>query len=138
MSCSEVYLLDTNIVSALRRPERSPAVAAWLRSRPDEELFISVVTLGEIERGIAMQEHRNPGFAKDLRVWLFEIEALFADRIQAFGAAEAREWGRLWARLGHDGADLLIAATAIVGGLTVVTRNTRHFENTGADLLALA
>ena len=84
-----------------------------------------------------MQERRNPGFATDLRVWLSEIEVLFADRIQAFGAAEAREWGRLWARLGHDGADLLIAATAIVGGLKVVTRNARHFKNTGADLLAL-
>ena len=133
-----MYLLDTNIVSALRRPERSPEAAVWLQGRPDEELFISVVTLGEIERGIAMQERRNPGFAADLRAWLSEVEMLFADRVLPFDAAEAREWGRLWARLGHDGADLLIAATAIVGNLTVVTRNARHFENTGADLLALA
>ena len=85
-----------------------------------------------------MQERRNPDFAADLRAWLSEIEALFVDRVLAFDAPEAREWGRLWARLGHDGADLLIAATAIVRGLTVVTRNARHFENTGADLLALA
>ena len=85
-----------------------------------------------------MQERRNPGFAADLRAWLSEIETLFADRVLPFDVAEAREWGRLWARLGHDSADLLIAATAIVGSLTVVTRNARHFENTGAELLALA
>ena len=98
MSRSEVYLLDTNIVSALRRPERSPAVAAWLRGRPDEELFISVVTLGEIERGVAMQERRNPDFAADLRAWLSEIDtsALNAGLMfggVSFGSPPARREG---------------------------------------------
>ena len=84
-----------------------------------------------------MQERRNPRFAADLRLWLSEIELQFSDRVLPFGASEAREWGRLSARLGHESADLQIAATAIVGRLTMVTRNARHFEKTGADLLAL-
>ena len=73
-----------------------------------------MITLGEVERGIEMQREKDPGFATALRGWIGETEAMFADRIVPFGAAEARVWGRLSARLGHTGADLLIAATAEV------------------------
>ena len=130
-----MYLLDTSVVSAVRRPGRTPRVEHWLRERADSELFLSVVTLGEIERGIEMQKEKDPSFAAALRGWLAETEATFADRIVPFGAAEARVWGRLSARLGHTGADLLIAATAEVHRLVVATLNPRDFTPTGVPVL---
>ena len=130
-----MYLLDTSVVSAARRPDRSPRVAQWLLAQADAELFLSVVTLGEIERGVEMQVRRDPAFAAALRRWLAETEAVFADRIIPFGAAEARVWGRHSARLGHAGADLLIAATAEVRRLTVATLNPRDFEPTGVPVV---
>jgi toxin FitB len=116
-----IYLLDTNVLSALRRPDRAPQVMRWLARQQDDTLFLSVVTLGEAERGIAQQRARNPGFADDLRVWLDQTTTLFADRILPFDAPAARIWGQLCARLGHNGADLLIAATALARDATVVT-----------------
>jgi predicted nucleic acid-binding protein len=94
-----LYLLDTNVLSALRRPDRAPQIADWLRAKSEDKLFISVVTLGEIERGIALQEDRNPDFANDLRGWIDRTSLLFADRLLAFGPEEARIWGRLSARI---------------------------------------
>lgn len=126
-----MFLLDTNVLSALRRPERAPQVAAWLKSKPEDQLFLSVVTLGEIERGIAQQDARNPEFAGGLRAWLDRTTLLFSDRLLPFGPDEARLWGRLSAQIGHSGADLLIAATALTVGATVVTGNVRDFEPTG-------
>lgn len=130
-----IYILDTNVISAVRRADRAPSVAAWLRAQPEEALFLSAVTLGEIERGIARQEGRDPGFAADLRGWLDRTTRLFADRILPFGAEEARIWGRLSAGIGHGGADLMIAATALARGATVVTGNISDFEPTGVALL---
>lgn len=130
-----IYILDTNVISAVRRADRTPSLAAWLRAQPEEALFLSAVTLGEIERGIARQEGRDPGFAADLRGWLDRTTRLFADRILPFGAEEARIWGRLSAGIGHGGADLMIAATALARGATVVTGNISDFEPTGVALL---
>lgn len=129
-----MYLIDTNVLSALRRPERAPRIAAWLRTKPEDRLFISVVTLGEIERGIALQEDRNPDFATDLRRWIDRTSLLFADRLLPFDAEEARIWGRLSARIGHSGADLQIAATALARGAIVVTGNVSDFEPTGVEI----
>jgi predicted nucleic acid-binding protein len=129
-----MYLIDTNVLSALRRPNRTPQVAQWLRSKPDDQLFLSVITLGEIERGIAQQEDRNPPFALDLRAWLDRTTLLFTDRLLPFGPEEARIWGRLSARLGHNGADLLIAATALAQGAIIVTGNVSDFEPTGVEV----
>jgi len=129
-----MYLLDTNVLSALRRPERAPRVAGWLRSKPEDQLFLSVVTLGEIERGTALQDNRNPDFAADLRGWVDRTMLLFSDRLLTFGAEEARVWGQLSARLGHNGADLLIAATALARGAVVVTGNVSDFEPTGVEI----
>ena len=129
-----MYLLDTNVLSALRRPDRAPQVALWLKSRPSDELYLSVITLGEIERGIAQQEARNVQFADDLRLWIDRTTSVFADRLLPFGAAEALIWGRLSARLGHSGADLLIAATALARGAVVVTGNVSDFEPTGVEV----
>ena len=129
-----MYLLDTNVISAVRRPDRAPQVARWLRGKAEADLFLSVITLGEIERGIRQQETRDPGFARDLRAWLDRTVLVFADRLLGFHAEEARIWGRLSAEIGHPGADLMIAATALRHGATVVTGNTADFAPTGVAL----
>lgn len=129
-----MYLLDTNVISAVRRPDRAPQVAAWLRGKPEAELFLSVVTLGEIERGITRQDQTNPAFAADLRAWVDRTVRLFSDRILPFDAEAARIWGRLSADIGHGGADLMIAATALARGATVVTGNVADFAPTGVRL----
>ncbi|MFC7704808.1 type II toxin-antitoxin system VapC family toxin [Plastorhodobacter daqingensis] len=129
-----MLLLDTNVLSALRRPDRAPAVAAWIGAQDENRLFLSVITLGEIERGITRESRNNPGFAADLRDWIDRTVLLFSDRLLPFGAEEARIWGQLTARIGHGGADLLIAATALRHGAVVVTRNTADFAPTGVTL----
>ena len=129
-----IWLLDTNVISAVRRPDRAPQVAAWLRDRPEDSLFLSVVTLGEIERGIRAQERPNPAFAADLRAWMDRTLRLFSDRLLPFGAEDARIWGALSHRLGHSGADLMIAATALARGATVVTGNPQDFRPTGVPI----
>lgn len=129
------YLLDTNVLSALHRPERSPHVLRWLVDKADDSLFLSVITLGEIERGIAQQTQRDPTFASDLRTWLDRTVQLFADRILPFDADAARIWGQLSARIGNTGADLQIAATALSRDATVVTGD-RAFLATGARVVS--
>jgi predicted nucleic acid-binding protein len=129
-----MYILDTNVISAVRRPDRAPQVAAWLRGKAEQDLFLSAITLGEIERGIRQQENRDPEFANDLRSWLDRTILLFSDRLLAFEAEDARIWGRLSAEIGHNGADLMIAASALRHGAIVVTGNTSDFAPTGAAL----
>lgn len=129
-----MLILDTNVLSALRRTERSPAVLAWLSRQREDALYLSVITLGEIERGITRQEVQNPPFAQDLRDWLNRTVTLFSDRLLPFGADEARIWGRLSARIGHAGADLLIAATALAHDATVVTGNVTDVQPTGCRI----
>lgn len=125
-----MYILDTNVISAVRRPDRAPQVAAWLRGKAEQDLYLSVITLGEIERGIRQQEPRDPAFARDLRVWLDRTVLLFSDRVLGFEAEDARIWGRLSAELGHNGADLMIAASALRHGATIVTGNVSDFAPT--------
>lgn len=129
-----MFLLDTNVISAARRPDRNASVATWLKAQREEALFLSVITLGEIARGISQQEQINAAFAADLALWLGKTETLFQDRILPFNSADARIWGELSAKLGHPGADLMIAATALAHGATVVTRNVADFKPTGVDL----
>ena len=125
-----MYILDTNVISAVRRPDRAPQVAAWLRGKVEQDLYLSVITLGEIERGIRQKERRDPGFASDLRAWLDRTVLLFSDRLLPFEAEDARIWGRLSAEIGHNGADLMIAASALRRGATVVTGNVSDFAPT--------
>ena len=129
-----IFLLDTDVLSALRRRERNPDTVRWVEAQRTSDMYISVVTVGEIERGITQQQQRNPTFARELALWLDRVLAWSSDRILSVDTATARRWGQLSATLGHDGADLLIAATALEHGLTVVTRNIRHFEPTGAPV----
>lgn len=129
-----MYILDTDVISAVRRPDRAPQVAAWLRGKAEQDLYLSVITLGEIERGIRQQENRDPAFATDLRMWLDRTVLLFSDRLLTFDAEDARIWGRLSAEIGHNGADLMIAASALRHGAMIVTGNISDFAPTGAAL----
>ena len=130
-----MYLLDTNVVSALRRPERSPVVVRWLENQRFTDLYLSVITVGEIERGSVQQQRLDPTFARELASWLDEVIGVYGDRILGVDVATARRWGQLSATTGHSSEDLLIAATALEHGLTVVTRNVRHFEPTGVRVV---
>ena len=130
-----MYLIDTDVLSMLRRRERSPAVARWIAKQRTADLHLSVVSVGEVERGIARQRRLNPTFAAALATWLDGVMALYGERILPIDLAVARRWGRLVDSIGHSNADLLIAATALERGLTVVTRNVRHFEPTGAPVV---
>ena len=130
-----MFLLDTDVLSALRRRDRNPELVRWVETQRTPDLYLSVVTVGEVERGITQQQQRNPSFALELAIWLDRVLAWYSDRILPVDAATARRWGQLSATLGHDGADLLIAATALEHGLTVVTRNVRHFEPMGVPAL---
>jgi len=130
-----IHILDTNVISAVRRPDRAPKVAAWLSQASESELYLSVITLGEIERGIRLQEPKNREFAHDLRHWLDRTVQVFADRILEFDSQDALIWGELSARLGHPGADLMIAAQAIARDAAVVTGNGSDFFPSGARVI---
>ena len=130
-----MFLLDTDVLSALRRRDRNPMLVSWVEEHPTTHLYISAVTVGEIERGITQQRRRNPTFAEELASWLNRVLTWYDGRVLPFDIAAARQWGRLSATLGHSGPDLLIAAIALENGLTVVTRNIRHFQPTGVATL---
>ncbi len=130
-----MFLMDTDAVSALRRPERNPDPTRWLEAQQASDVYLSVITMGEIERGIAQQTRQDPDFARDLTQWYQRILSSFADRILPVDVAVASRWGRLSASIGNESVDLLIAATAIVHGFSVVTRNVRHFEPTGVQVI---
>ena len=128
-----MYLIDTDVLSALRRKDRFPRVVKWLANQRTADLYISVVTVGEIEKGIARQRQSDPEFALRLAEWLDSLIELYGDHILGIDLAVARRWGELSARIGNQSADLLLAATALEHGLAVVTRNTRHFQPTGVE-----
>ena len=130
-----MFLLDTVIISEIRKKKPDSGVLRWVSKQQDDQLYLSVVTLGEIERGIEKRRKANPEFADELAAWLEGLTHLYADRILPITPGIARRWGRLSAQLGHDGADLLIAATALSHALTVATRNTAHFEPAGVTVI---
>lgn len=130
-----MFILDTDVVSALRRPDRAPQVAAWARANIQSPVAISAITVGEIEMGITQQETRNPGFAVDLKTWFAVVLTQYAQDILPLTAEDARIWGRLSAQIGHKSPDLMIAAQALRRQATVVTRNVTHFAPTGAQVL---
>ncbi len=130
-----MYLLDTNVLSELRKRKCDPAVATWFGKVPDSELYLSAITVIEIEKGIERQRTVDPAFAEQLAQWLEFTLRAFGDRILPLTVNIARRWGRLAAQIGNTDLDLAIAATALENGLTVVTGNTKHFERTGVPLL---
>jgi predicted nucleic acid-binding protein len=130
-----VYLLDTNVVSELRKRKCDPGVAKWFDKVPDSELYLSVITALEIEKGIERQRTLDPPFANQLIDWLEQTRRAFGDRILPLTINIARRWGRLAAQLGNTELDLAIAATALEHGLTVVTGNEAHFKPSGVPVL---
>ena len=128
-----MFLLDTNVVSEARR--RTPEAVDWLKSADPDKLYLSVISLGEIERGIAMKQREDRPAAGHLAVWLETLRREFADRLLPIGDEIALEWGRIAALRPRGDADGLIAATAIVHDLILVTRNTADFEDTRAPLI---
>mgnify|MGYP000444782585 CR=1 FL=1 len=130
-----MILLDTVVLSELRKTHPSRPVINWLSTQRDSNLFLSVVSLGEIERGIEKKRGSDPAFAAVLERWLDDLVNLYGDRILPVTAVIARRWGELSAKIGNDSVDLLIAATAITHGLQVATRNVRHFAPTGVRVV---
>ena len=130
-----MILIDTVVLSELRKKQPSAKVVRWLSAQRDSDLFLSVVSIGEIERGIEKLRQDDAAFAEALTRWLEDLLRLYGDRVLPVTATIARRWGRLSAQLGHDGADVLIAATALSHGLKVATRNVRHFAPTGVEVI---
>jgi toxin FitB len=130
-----MYLLDTMVLSELRKSRRDPSLLGWLQHVRPTDVCLSIVTIGRWRKGMAKQQRRNPAFAKRLADWLDGVLRHYATRILAIDLSIPRRWGRLADGHGHAGADLFIAATAIEHGLAVVTRNVRHFEGTAVPLV---
>ena len=128
-----MYLVDTNVVSEARRG--AAEAVAWLRSVNPLNVHLSVITLGEIMRGIALKQKSDPRAASHLAQWLQTLRRNHADRILPVTDQIAVEWGRIAALRPRGDADGLIAATAIVHDLIIVTRNVGDFEETRASVL---
>lgn len=130
-----MYLVDTNVVSETRLRRPHPAVLAWLRSTRSDELQVSALTIGEIQKGVENLRDRDPIRASSIESWLDEA-VLQHFEVLAFDSAAAREWARLMNGLPADlTIDAMIASTALVHGLTVVTRNERDFEQLAVPTL---
>jgi toxin FitB len=130
------YLIDTNVLSELRKRGRcDPHVAAWYRSARQEELFLSVLVIGELRRGAERVRHSDARQFTALEKWLILAIDRFADRILPIDRMVAEEWGRLGINTQVPVVDALLAATAKVRRLTIVTRNVRDFVATGVQVL---
>ena len=129
------YLVDTNVLSELQKLRPEPNAQAWFKSVPPNDVHVSVITLGEIEKGIEKVRTADPEYASALDRWLQTILDNYTDRIIDIDAGIARRWGVLDHSHEHALVDAMLAATAIERGLVLVTRNVRDIERTGARWL---
>ncbi|MDP9409643.1 MAG: type II toxin-antitoxin system VapC family toxin [Actinomycetota bacterium] len=129
------YLLDTNVLSEARRPRGDVRVKRWISSVPARDLYLSVLTLGEVRRGIGLLGRRDPAQADVYEAWLVTVLSDYADRVLPVDAEVAEEWGRMNVPDPISIVDGLMAATAKVRNMTFVTSNTADVARTGARLL---
>ena len=128
MSGRVEYLLDTNVLSETRRKQADGRVMAFLAGAEPSALYISVLTLGELRKGVAQKRRTDAEAADRLAGWVDGLEFSFADRIVGIDAATARLWGEWSAERPRPVVDTLLAATAAARGLTLVTRNASDVE----------
>jgi toxin FitB len=127
-----LYLLDTNVVSELRRPNPHGAVLAWLASVDEKDLYLSSFSLGEIQRGIEITRQQDATKAQSLERWLDQLVDAF--EVLVLDAVVMREWARMMHRQSNTlSEDAMLAATARVHGLQMITRNTADFEVLGVN-----
>ena len=132
-----MFVLDTNVISELRhgKPNQSPDVRAWAAAQPTSKLYLSAITILELEIGIQALERRTPPQGSALRAWLMGVRAAFAGRILPFTDNTATICASLHVPDPRSERDAMIAATAIEHRFTVVTRNVQDFANTGVTLV---
>lgn len=135
MSAPRGYLLDTNIISETRKSRAHPKVLSFLSSVPGGSLYLSVLTLGELRRGVTLRKAKDARTAKALAAWVDGLEISFSDRILPIDARTASLWGELSAQRSVPVVDTLLAATAMVHQLVLVARNTADVEDTGVAVL---
>lgn len=129
------FLLDTNVISEVRRKRPDARVSSWIRSADPAALCISVLTLGEIAKGAAQCAARDRAQAAVYFQWLNQLRLHYADRVIAVDAEIAEAWGHLAAKRVFPVVDGLLAATALVRGMTMVTRNERDIAGAGVSVL---
>jgi predicted nucleic acid-binding protein len=129
------YLIDSNVLSELRKPRRAEQVAGWLRQVAPSELFTSVLVLAELRRGSLLVRRRDPAGADRLDRWIAELRSAFENRVLSVSSAVADRWAALMVPDPVPVIDGLLAATALAHDLTLVTRNTKDVVRTGAKLL---
>jgi toxin FitB len=135
MSLFQGFLLDTNAISETQKPRPNPSVLSFFQSTSGSHLYLSVLTLGELRKGDFNKRQRHSGMTGRYSLWIDMLERSYADRMLTIDKPTANLWGELSAGHSRPVVDTLLAATAIVHGLTLVTRNTADFQDLPVKLL---
>jgi predicted nucleic acid-binding protein len=129
------FLLDTNVISETRKRVPDANVMSWFRETDEKDLYLSVLTLGEMQKGIARRRAADPQLAASLEHWLSGIEELFADRLIPIDAAVAKAWGEFQAGGPLPVIDTLLAATAKIHDMSLITQNIKDVATTGVSII---